>query len=174
MATIEKALTTAAERATTVRIKAVPVEMSEVRPFGAERVPVIPCVCVTEPCDCDGSTIWYLPSDSIREKTGTGTRTSDGDEVFTFYVERDAQILVETISSASAQRLTAPKPYMEPGGPTKGPGGLPPGITVPFSINGNGSLRRLQTCAGHRLWDIYETTDSDGGLVEIYHEVGSC
>ncbi|MEU1484962.1 hypothetical protein [Streptomyces sp. NPDC005752] len=173
METFEQALTGRVERATTVRVTAVPLE----GPGGdhplsrGDRVPIIPClcVCVTDPCDCcDGDSIWWITNGSIRKRESSGRRSSGGEDLYTYYVDPDAEIVVEKISSASARALTAPKPK----GGARTPGRIDK--CVPFPTGGPSALRMAQECAGGTLWDVYETVDSDGGTVFIYHAVGSC
>lgn len=58
--------------------------------------PIRPCLCVTaENCPCDrlDDIIIWLPPDAIPKKTGS---MCEGQELFTYRLETDAEILVET------------------------------------------------------------------------------
>ncbi|MFF2953042.1 hypothetical protein ACFVVU_17050 [Kitasatospora sp. NPDC057965] len=169
MVTVRQALTARADRAATIRIKAVPVEASEAddQSFSPDRVAVIPCtcVCIIDPCDCcGGADIWWLPADSIRQKSATGKHTTEGEELFDFDVDRDAQVLVQKIEIASIQALTSP-------GPTRTPGGLPRSDRQPFSATSERS--RPQICLGGTLYDIYRTYDGDREVLTL-NPVGDC
>ncbi|RKS79930.1 hypothetical protein CLV35_0346 [Motilibacter peucedani] len=74
-------------------------------------MPLNPCVCVIEPCDCDGyehgNTVMWLPRVGIVEERATGRRTAAGEAVVEYRLVKDTSVLLETLRSVSAGEAMA-------------------------------------------------------------------
>jgi hypothetical protein len=136
--------------------------------------PIRYCVCVTEPCDCEGPIIWINPDD-IHSQEDTDRTNRAGDHVVEFRIDPDATVLVESVVRAKASALSPhgrrlrlnPSSHL----PTRGGCGCGHGSTE--SNRAPGSHYDGQECAGHTLYDVWE--ESDGLDTTFYYiAVGSC
>lgn len=122
MASYETAKARAFAHATTTVLTGVPLDAPEDHPLRqAGSLPIQVCVCVTDPCPCDGHPIIWADEAAVRSRATTGRLTSGGDEVFDFAIDVDASVVVETFSRVKASeaagltgaaRPAAPPPYI--------------------------------------------------------------
>jgi hypothetical protein len=138
------------------------------------------CVCVTDPCHCQGPIIWTDP-DNIHSREGTERTNRAGDEITEFRIDSDATVLVESIVRAKATTLPAlyqrlalkPATRLPPsrGGGGCGCGG---GSATVHPREAPGAYHDGIECGGHTLYDVYHESDGAGGTVFHYIPIGSC
>lgn len=68
--------------------------------------PINPCVCVAEPCPCDGyeheRTVLWIPEIHAASGRDTGRRTTDGEVLHEYTMPASATVLVESVVIAAA------------------------------------------------------------------------
>jgi len=68
--------------------------------------PINPCVCVAEPCPCDGyeheRTVLWIPEIYAAAGQDTGRRTTDGEVLQEYKLPASAIVLVESVVIAAA------------------------------------------------------------------------
>lgn len=88
--------------ATTATVTGTLVSVPEDHPFIRNGYrPLNPCVCVIEPCPCDGydhgNAIVWIPGSLILESRDTGRHSTGGDSIVEYRLERDTEVLLETL-----------------------------------------------------------------------------
>lgn len=106
MASYEEARLNEFTAAATKTITGVSLEPAEQSPLisSVGRIPVKLCICVTEPCPCDGPIIWMEEGDILQRVT-TERRTTAGEELQDFKIKLDATVLVESVVRMKAGDL---------------------------------------------------------------------
>lgn len=78
---------------------------------GRDYIPVNPCVCFTEPCDCDGydhgNTIVWLPRAQVLASQATGRYTTAGDAIMEYQFTSGTSLLLETLRPVRAEEVLA-------------------------------------------------------------------
>jgi len=139
-------------------------------------IPIHVCVCVIEPCDCDGPIIWVGPDD-IRSHQPTERSNRAGDDVVEFKIDPDATILVESVVRAKMSDLTmhGRRARLRPSSHLRSTkaGGCGGGSSTMRDYRAGGSYYDGQECAGHTLYDVW--VEADGLDTTFYYvAVGSC
>lgn len=106
MASYDEARVNEFTAAATKTITGIPLEPAEQSPLirGIGRIPIQMCICVTEPCPCDGPIVWVEEGD-LRQRVSTERRTTAGEEVYEFKIDLDATVLVESVVRMKAGDL---------------------------------------------------------------------
>src|SRR5215211_6555029 len=179
MASYDEARANEFTAATTKTITGVALEAPEESRMisGVGRIPIRYCVCVTEPCECDGPVIWVEEAD-LREKVATDRRSRTGEELHDFKIDRDATVLIESIVPARAGNLGRHHAFgLNPSShlPRKAGCGCDGegGATTVLRANAPGAYYDGQDCGGHTLYDVW--VEADGLNTTFYYiAVGSC
>jgi hypothetical protein len=94
-------------RAAGIQIDGVPLELAHEQRLGGEQWSVlVGCLCVTEPCTCEGLTLWVSES-SVLQSEGTGRRSIAGNEVRRYTLKRNATVVLEALLPVKAQGVVA-------------------------------------------------------------------
>lgn len=109
---IEEQRLRAVETATVglVSIRAVPLSANTDDPLIVRGMrPVNPCVCVVEPCPCDGydhgnTTVW-VPEAFAREAADTGDVDLDGSAIFEYQMPAATTLLIDYVRPVAASEL---------------------------------------------------------------------
>ncbi|MER7536455.1 hypothetical protein ABTX77_16960 [Streptomyces sp. NPDC097704] len=118
MASYESARTRAFTQATTTTVTGVPLEVSDDHPLRRlGQTPIQSCVCVTDPCPCDGHPILWVDESAVLSRTATGRRSADGDEVYDFAVSADAFVTVESFRRVRASDTAGLRSSATPAAP---------------------------------------------------------
>jgi hypothetical protein len=97
-----------------VTFKGVVLQVSEDHPYRQNGLLALnPCVCVTEPCPCDGydhgdgqEVVWYASSDVIATRD-TGRRTTQGDNLVEIDLSPSSVVFVESVRRTTALSYAA-------------------------------------------------------------------
>lgn len=107
MARFEESRRSALATAVSVQIEGIPLDQSEEMRIGKKGwFPIGGCICVTEPCPCDGPIVW-LPEDGVVVRESTGRKTEGGDEVMRFLLEKNAKVILEAFLPVKAQGISS-------------------------------------------------------------------
>lgn len=140
--------------------------------------PVRLCICVTEPCDCEGPIVWMKPEDIIaRDASGRSNR--DGEGVVELRINPEAMVLVESVVRAKAGALQVAnrrlrlKPASRFSPPRSGAGCGCGGGSPAVQRGALGASYDGQECAGGTQYDVW--VEADGLDTTFYYvAVGSC
>lgn len=177
MGSYEEARANEFTAAATNTITGVALETPEDSAFisGGGRIPIVWCLCVTEPCDCDGPIIWIEESD-LRQKVATERRSRTGAELHDFKIDVDATVLIESVVRARAGDLSRRhKPFnLNPSSHLPASAGCGcEGKSQLLRARGPGSSYGGQECGGGTLYDVW--VETDGVDTTFYYiAVGSC
>jgi hypothetical protein len=160
------------EEAGTVAIKGVPLDVDPSHPLKAKGYfPILfpTCVCVTDPCPCDGEDdlIIWLPESGVRSRKVTQLKSKRGEVLQQFQVIRDVDCVTETLSMKKAASLDRRRSVgsLEP---------KIPGTRIQMKV-GCGTLFRSYECGGDGVqYLVIEGPDGSGGTAFEYIAIGSC
>ncbi len=164
MASYEEARLNKFTAAATKTITGVSLEPPEQSPLisGVGRIPVQLCICVTEPCPCDGPIVWIEEGDVLQRVT-TERRTNAGEELHEFKINLDATVLVESVVRMKAGDLGRGPSHFR---------GLNPFSHLPTNGCGCGRGSHAQALRSAGETHASHTTACLGGvLYDVYREV---
>ena len=117
-------------RAAGIQIEGVPLDLPDEPRLGGDRWSVLGgCLCITEPCTCEGLTIWMSQS-SVLQSEGTGRRSIAGDEVRRYTLKREAKVVLEALLPVKAQGVAALRTLKRGGHPPASPPGEAPDLAL--------------------------------------------
>lgn len=167
MASYNEQLESQLTGASTTKITAVPLDISENHPMRMKGYyPIMPsCVCVTEPCPCDdedGPIVW-IRDDDVRKRVETKRENKAGQSLVEYYLDRGASVITETFALTTVSALGGRSEKRVPTPPFRNGG----------SYTRSGSYYDGQGCYGGTLYDVWVEAD---GVSTNYHyiAVGSC